>query len=493
MADLKVEDYPERLTEPKDDDLVDITIESAPASGVWDSMKMKWSVVKAALANVFTDDIVILGSGTGMKESDIQVTDLDADGSFYFSNKDHNNTSDYMLYQGGSGSSYFNGKGQVYIAVNGSSKINMNTLRVQIAGSTSYGCVIGNRSNSTGAKCDIKGTTADDTKNALNIEDSAETPIARFRNDGLIFLRFGGGINEFSTDGDMGGNSDTAVPTEKAVKTYVDTAIGNAPSFVPASYAHDVATVAAGIGVGEQRFNNLVYASITEIYVSNLSDNGNDLSDLYNNILKAGDLIYIQQANDVDKSVYLEISGAIVDNVSYFTIPVTFEDSGSGGSILDTEQIGMIFYSEPVSATPIIGGVVLSSSSNTNILNGTYVILADTTAVSSVTSGVGQDSNWTLEITQAGITNKKGVVTFTGNLEKDGGGGQNYDIAIFKNGSIVSESEQIDQKLESGGKGQSVTVMAIIESSTNDTFDIRVAGNGTADDIFCGGGSLYIQ
>ncbi|MEE8341058.1 MAG: hypothetical protein V3R52_03065, partial [Candidatus Neomarinimicrobiota bacterium] len=69
----------------------------------------------------------------------------------------------------------------------------------------------------------------------------------------------------------------------------------------------------------------------------------------------------------------------------------------------------------------------------------------------------------------------------------------NYDIAIFKNGSIIAESEQVDQKLESGGKGQSVTVMAIVELSTSDTFDIRVSGNGTADDIFCGGGTLFIR
>jgi hypothetical protein len=492
MADEKVEDYPERLTEPKDDDLVDITIESAPASGIWASQKMKWSLIKALFGNAFTQDIMIVGSGTGIEESNLKVSDIDLDGSMYWSHKDWNTVQGYLAHQGASGAGYFNGRVNCFIGVNGDTYIRIDPNGIRMAEDPDVPVIIGDAGFGTGAKVDIKGKTDDDTA-ALDIRNLSGTRTFKAQNDGLIYLRFGEGINEFSTDGDMGGNSDTAVPTEKAVKTYVDTAIGNAPSFVPASYAHDVATVAAGIGVGEQRFNNLVYASITEIYVSNLSDNGNDLSDLYNNILKAGDLIYIQQANDVDKSVYLEISGAIVDNVSYFTIPVTFEDSGSGGSILDTEQIGMIFYSEPVSATPIIGGVVLSSSSNTNILNGTYVILADTTAVSSVTSGVGQDSNWTLEITQAGITNKKGVVTFTGNLEKDGGGGQNYDIAIFKNGSIVSESEQIDQKLESGGKGQSVTVMAIIESSTNDTFDIRVAGNGTADDIFCGGGSLYIQ
>jgi len=215
----------------------------------------------------------------------------------------------------------------------------------------------------------IKGETADDTKQAIKAEDSNGDYILWLENDGIFYLQNGTGINEFSTDGTLAGDSDDAVPTEKAVKTYVD---------------------------------------------------------------------------------------------------------------------GLV--------TPqIIGGVTLSSSSNTNILNGTYVILADTTTVTSVTSGIVQDSNWTLEITQAGITNQKGVVTFTGNLEKDAGGGVNYDVAIFKNGSIISESEQIDQKLESGGKGQSVTVSAIVEFSTNDTFDIRVAGNGTADDIFCGGGSLYIQ
>lgn len=38
-----------------------------------------------------------------------------------------------------------------------------------------------------------------------------------------IALNTGATIDEFSTDGTLGGNSDTACPTEKAVKTYVDT------------------------------------------------------------------------------------------------------------------------------------------------------------------------------------------------------------------------------------------------------------------------------
>jgi len=44
---------------------------------------------------------------------------------------------------------------------------------------------------------------------------------ARIDSDGLT-LENGTSVNEFSTDGTLAGNSDDAVPTEKAVKTYVD-------------------------------------------------------------------------------------------------------------------------------------------------------------------------------------------------------------------------------------------------------------------------------
>lgn len=37
-----------------------------------------------------------------------------------------------------------------------------------------------------------------------------------------FYLRYGAGVNEFSTDTTLSGDSDLAVPTEKAVKTYVD-------------------------------------------------------------------------------------------------------------------------------------------------------------------------------------------------------------------------------------------------------------------------------
>jgi hypothetical protein len=338
------------------------------------SKKIKISELTAYLSNVLgvsiTNDSIAIGTGTGIEASTVAIKDLDVDGSFYMGHEDQVTSSNYLIYHNKvTGDSWLNGATEINFTIGGS-PIHMlisDGLIQMLNGPATQSMQVGNSIGSpTDSKMYVKAGSQD---YILDMTNTSETPLFRFKKDGFFNFLLGTSINEISIDGTLADDSDDAVPTEKAVKTYVD---------------------------------------------------------------------------------------------------------------------GLV-------APQIIGGVTLSSSSNTNILNGTYVILADTTTVTSVTSGIGQDSNWTLEVTQAGITNQKGVVTFTGNLEKNAGGGVNYDIAIFKNGSIVSESEQIDQKLESGGKGQSVTVMAITEFSTNDTFDIRVAGNGTADDIFCGGGSLYIQ
>ncbi|MFQ5473714.1 MAG: phage tail protein, partial [Dehalococcoidia bacterium] len=58
--------------------------------------------------------------------------------------------------------------------------------------------------------------------NIFNILDSALSNLLNVQSDGKLQLIAGGAINEFSTDGLLAGNSDLAVPTEKAVKTYVD-------------------------------------------------------------------------------------------------------------------------------------------------------------------------------------------------------------------------------------------------------------------------------
>ena len=52
--------------------------------------------------------------------------------------------------------------------------------------------------------------------------DAGDPVIENKQITGSLVFDVGATVDEFSTDGTLGGNSDTAVPTEQAVKTYVD-------------------------------------------------------------------------------------------------------------------------------------------------------------------------------------------------------------------------------------------------------------------------------
>lgn len=68
-----------------------------------------------------------------------------------------------------------------------------------------------------------------DSTNDLHFRDNinSRTPLKITQSSGLVSLLNGTGVSEFSTDTTMGGNSDTAVPTEKAVKTYTDAKVSD--------------------------------------------------------------------------------------------------------------------------------------------------------------------------------------------------------------------------------------------------------------------------
>ena len=77
------------------------------------------------------------------------------------------------------------------------------------------------------AALDLKVDLADYNVHTHNLLRNAADTITGLTVDsaGDVLLRNGVSINEFSTDGTLGGDSDDAVPTERAVKQYIDNEI----------------------------------------------------------------------------------------------------------------------------------------------------------------------------------------------------------------------------------------------------------------------------
>lgn len=92
---------------------------------------------------------------------------------------------------------------------------------------------------------------------------------------GTIETAIGARIDEFSTDGTMSGNSDTAVPTEQAVKTYVDNLDANDISFDGGTLTSLVADNVEDAIIELENMSNHYH---TEAFIAAASDETTDLT-----------------------------------------------------------------------------------------------------------------------------------------------------------------------------------------------------------------------
>lgn len=104
-----------------------------------------------------------------------------------------------------------------------------------------------------------------------------------------------------------------------------DSAAGGAS--VIAHYRFDTSTSEADPGNGDFRMDNATPASVTEIFVSETTDGGNDFTNVLG-FLSAGDQIYIQQDNDAARFILITVT-ANVDNGTWVSLACTVDASGT--------------------------------------------------------------------------------------------------------------------------------------------------------------------
>jgi len=93
---------------------------------------------------------------------------------------------------------------------------------------------------------------------------------------GQLYLASGTGINEFSTDGTLAGNSDDVVPTEQAVKTYVDNLQFDSTSYLKIDASNGPITGNLQIGTNDSTASLTVKGDVYLLYGTNINEFSTD-------------------------------------------------------------------------------------------------------------------------------------------------------------------------------------------------------------------------
>lgn len=121
------------------------------------------------------------------------------------------------------------------------------------------------------------------------------------------------------------------VESNNGVTVFTTEALAKAPAsgggFVSGEWRWDTDITATDPGTGDVKVNNATLASITAIYISEVENNGANAS-VFLDDLDIGDKFQIARSGAGANFVLCDVTGAVVDNDGWWTIPVTVDDSG---------------------------------------------------------------------------------------------------------------------------------------------------------------------
>ena len=191
-------------------------------------------------------------------------------------------------------------------------------------------------------------------------------------------------------------------------------AIGAGASF-SLEWRFSTSIVASDPGSGRFRYDDITLASVTNIYFDDFADSGFDVGTVFS-LLAAGSKIYIQENDSSTSAVLFTVTGSPVDNIGWWTIPVSVDDSG----ILHTNnrKCSAIFFTASSGSAPVIqeDTVALANPPHSTINYGLGLLATDAGSnVADIDLDAGVD-----DLNDATITG----ITDNDTLKYDSGTGQ---------------------------------------------------------------------
>ena len=112
------------------------------------------------------------------------------------------------------------------------------------------------------------------------------------------------------------------------------------------NWRFDTSTVAGDPGNGRFRANNASAPAVTELYIDSVcTDTGLNIDNIFGAI-DGNWAIYVQQENDATKFAQYSTSGPYTNNGGWWTIPVTYLQSGTGGGLTNNAKCTFYFVNK---------------------------------------------------------------------------------------------------------------------------------------------------
>lgn len=183
------------------------------------------------------------------------------------------------------------------------------------------------------------------------------------------------------------GTSGQVITTDGLGQLSFSNQTGGGGASVQVQYQYSNTTTSGDPGAGNFRLNNTTIASATNLFLSQESEAGADLSALLDT-LEADDKVYIQRIDDSTERLLLDIT-SVTDNTTWYDIVFTVDDS-NGPTWTDGEEFGFILLFSASAGgglnnvvedlTPQLGGDLdVNGQSIVSVSAGNIAITPDTT------------------------------------------------------------------------------------------------------------------
>jgi len=191
-----------------------------------------------------------------------------------------------------------------------------------------------------------------DYKQILFLADTASLSTKK-KEDALQILVLSNGTYEWAPTGTADGISIFAASGSgfwvRKITDTLATAGGQTEVF---AWAFDSATTATDPTAGKFKLNNTVsFPAMNAVYIDDVTyDIAMDVSAMFAKV-KGTWLLHIQQSNDATRFVQFDITGDLIDNGGWWTIPVAWNGQNGTGGIVNGQKCTFVFVNQNNSTT----------------------------------------------------------------------------------------------------------------------------------------------